>query len=240
MPIMMRRAWFWGPHGEIEKPHLFHVIFLVNHHRIVMWELGTKGYIQKTDTWCEHAFWQVMDVYVTSQVHFSKFQPQTKWIPQAETRKLRNISHVQYTTKMLRNRSGEIQETNTSTYANAVKQDRRNPGDPHSRPEDSQMLLSRTGEIQETHTVGPRINHIPTYMYKQLQQHFQSTSTFISNNIYSSDHLIMVSTSTVHLLASQDINRLFRMCVYSGPVSSHISQPLVVSFDKTDTTPQTE
>ncbi len=31
MPIMLRRAWFWGPHEEIEKPHLFHFVFLVNH-----------------------------------------------------------------------------------------------------------------------------------------------------------------------------------------------------------------
>ena len=50
----------------------------------------------------------------------------------------------------------------------------------------------------------------------------------------------MVSTSTAQLLASQDINLLFRLCVHPGPVSSHISQRLVASFDKTDTTPQTE
>jgi hypothetical protein len=128
-------------------------------------------------------------------------QPQTKWLPQAETRKLRNISHIQYTTKMLR---------------------------------------SRPGEIQETHAAGPRISHIPTYMHKQLQQHVQSTPTCISSNIYSTAQLIMVSTSTAQLLASQDINRLFRLCVHPGPVSSHISQPLVASFDKTATAPQTE
>ena len=83
-------------------------------------------------------------------------------------------------------------------------------------------------------------SHIPTYMHKQLQQHFQSTPTCISSNIYSTAQLIMVSTSTAQLLASQDINRLFRLCVHPGPVSSHISQPLVASFDKTATAPQTE
>ena len=70
-------------------------------------------------------------------------------------------------------------------------------------------------------------------MHKQLQQYFQSTPTCISSNIYSTAQLIMVSTSTAQLLASQDINRLFRLCVHPGPASSHISQPLVASFDKT-------
>ena len=46
-------------------------------------------------------------------------------------------------------------------YANAAQKDRRNPGDPRSRPEDPQMLRSRTGEIQETHAAGPRICHNP-------------------------------------------------------------------------------
>ena len=50
----------------------------------------------------------------------------------------------------------------------------------------------------------------------------------------------MVSTFTAQLLASQDINLLFRFCVHPGPLSSHISQPLVASFDKTATAPQTE
>ncbi len=129
---------------------------------------------------------------------------------------------------MLHNRPGEIQETHTVTSFNL-------------RPATSTpMLWNRPGEIQQTHTTGPRINHIPTYMHKQLQQHFQSTPTCISSNIYSTDQLIMVSTSTVQLLTSQDINHLFRLCVHPGPLSSHISQSLVASFDKTTTTPQTE
>ncbi len=132
---------------------------------------------------------------------------------------------------MLLSRTREIHETHTSTSFNL-------------RPVTSmQMLCSRTGEIQETQVSGPRISHIPTYMYKQLQQHFQSTptcATCISNNIYSTAQLIMVSTSTAQLLASQDMNRLFRLCVHPGPLSSHISQPLVASFDKTVTVPQTE
>ena len=111
---------------------------------------------------------------------------------------------------MLRSRPGEIQETHGATSFNL-------------RPATStQMLRSMPGEIQETHAAGPRISHIPTYMHK-LQQHFQSTPTCISSNIYSTAQLIMVSTSTAQLLASQDINRLFRLCVYSGPVYSHIS-----------------
>ncbi len=77
-------------------------------------------------------------------------------------------------------------------------------------------------------------------MHKQLQQHFQSTPTSISSKIYSTAQLIMVSTSTAQLLASQDTNLLFRFCVHPGPLSSHISQPLVASFDKTATAPQTE
>ncbi len=138
-------------------------------------------------------------------------------------------------------RSHILQPKTSNIYANAAQQARRNPGDPRSRPEDPQMLRSRPGEIQETHAAGPRISHIPTYMHKQLQQHFQSTPTCISSNIYSTAQLIMVSTSTVQLLASQDINRFFRLCVHPGPLSSHISQPLVaVSFDKTATAPQTE
>ena len=79
-----------------------------------------------------------------------------------------------------------------------------------------------------------------TYMHKQLQQYFQSTPTCISSNIYSTAQLIMVSTSTAQLFASQDINRLFRLCVHPGPAFSDISQPLVASFDKTATAPQTE
>ena len=135
---------------------------------------------------------------------------------------------MQYTTKMLRSRPGEIQETHGATSFNL-------------RPATStQMLRSMPGEIQETHAAGPRISHIPTYMHKQLQQHFQSTPTCISSNIYSTAQLIMVSTSTAQLLASQDINLLFRFCVHPGPLSSHISQPLVASFDKTATAPQTE
>ena len=54
-----------------------------------------------------------------------------------------------------------------------------------------------------------RISRIPTYMHKQLQQHFQSTPTCISSNIYSTAQLIMVSTSTAQLLRSQDINLLW-------------------------------
>jgi hypothetical protein len=46
-------------------------------------------------------------------------------------------------------------------YANVAQLDRRNPGDPHRRPEDPQMMRSRTGEIQETHVPGPRICHNP-------------------------------------------------------------------------------
>jgi hypothetical protein len=132
---------------------------------------------------------------------------------------------------MLLSRTREIHETHTSTSFNL-------------RPVTStQMLRSRPGEIQETHVAGPRISHIPTYMHKKIQQHFQSTPTFdicISNNIYTTAQLIMVSTSTAQLLVSQDINRLFRLCVHPGPLSSHMSQPLVVFFDKTATVPLTE
>ena len=109
---------------------------------------------------------------------------------------------------------------------NAAQQARRNPGDPRSRPSGWSATSFNFGSA--------------TYMHKQLQQYFQSTPTCISSNIYSTDQLIMVSTSTAQLLASQDINRLFRLCVHPGPVSSHISQPLVASFDKTATAPQTE
>ena len=109
---------------------------------------------------------------------------------------------------------------------NAAQQDRRNPGDPRSRPWGWSATSFNFGSA--------------TYMHKQLRQYFQSTPTCISSNIYSTAQLIMVSTSTAQLLASQDINRLFRLCVHPGPVSSHISQPLVASFDKTATAPQTE
>ncbi len=112
---------------------------------------------------------------------------------------------------MLRIRTGEIQETHSATSFNL------------SPATSTQMLFSRPGEIQEAHTAGPKISHIPTYMHKQLQQPFQSTPTCISSNIYSTDQLLMVSTSTAQLLASQDINRLFRLCVHPGPLSSHIS-----------------
>ena len=137
---------------------------------------------------------------------------------------------------MLRSRPAEIQETHAATSFNL------RPATPTQQAlgEDPQMLRSRPGEIQETHAAGPRISHIPTYMHKQLQQHFQSTPTCISSNIYSTAQLIMVSTSTAQLLASQDINLLFRLCVHPGTASSHISQPLVASFDKTATAPQTE
>jgi hypothetical protein len=73
--------------------------------------------------------------------------------------------------------------------ANTAKQTRRNPGDPHSRPED-----------------------LP-----------QPTPTCISSNIYSTAQFLMVTTSTAQLLASQDINRLLRLCVHPGPMSSHLS-----------------
>ena len=43
MPIRLRRAWFWGPHYEIEKPHLFHFVFLVNHNRIVNANTSVQG-----------------------------------------------------------------------------------------------------------------------------------------------------------------------------------------------------
>ena len=109
---------------------------------------------------------------------------------------------------------------------NAAQQARRNPGDPRSRPWGWSATSFNFGSA--------------TYMHKQLQQYFQSTPTCISSNIYSTAQLIMVSTSTAQLLASQDINRLFRLCVHPGPASSHISQPLVASFDKTATAPQTE
>ncbi len=101
---------------------------------------------------------------------------------------------------MPRSRPGEMQETHAATSFNL-------------RPATStQMLRSRPGEIQETQAAGPRISYIPTYMHKQLQQHFQSTPTCISSNIYSTAQLIMVSKSTAQLLAWQDINRLFRLC----------------------------
>jgi hypothetical protein len=83
-----------------------------------------------------------------------------------------------------RNRTEEIQGS-----ANAAQQVRRNPGDPHIRPED-----------------------LP-----------QPTTTCISRNIYSTDQLLMVTTSTTQLLTSQDINRLLRLCVYPGPMSSHLA-----------------
>ena len=91
--------------------------------------------------------------------------------------------------------------------------------------------------LRISHILQLRISNIYA---QQLQQYFQSTPTCISNNIYSTAQLIMVSTSTAQLLASQDINRFFRLCVHPGPASSHISQPLVASFDKTATAPQTE
>ena len=73
------------------------------------------------------------------------------------------------------------------------------------------------------------------------KQHFSiHAHMHFQRNLYSTTQLIMVSTSTAQLLASQDINRLFRLCVHLGPASSHISQPLVASFDKTATAPQTE
>jgi hypothetical protein len=109
-------------------------------------------------------------------------------------------------------RSRILQAKSSNIYANAAQQARRNPGDPRSRPEDPQMLCSRPAEIQETHAAGPRISHIPTYMHKQLQQHFQCTPTCISSNIY---------------------------WLRDGS-TGHISQPLVSSFDKTATAPQTE
>lgn len=80
-----------------------------------------------------------------------------------------------------------------------------------------------------------------TYMHKQLPTTFSiHTHMHFQCNIYSTAQLIMVSTSTAQLLASQDINLLFRLCVHPGPASSHISQPLVASFDKTATAQQTE
>ena len=80
-----------------------------------------------------------------------------------------------------------------------------------------------------------------TYMHKQLPTTFSiHAHMHFQRNIYSPAQLILVSTSTAQLLASQDINRLFRLCVHLGPASSHISQPLVASFDKTATAQQTE
>jgi hypothetical protein len=58
---------------QIEKPHLFHVVFLVNYNRIVMWELGSKGYIPKTDAWCEHVFtmrWPFLSFFLYPFVPF--------------------------------------------------------------------------------------------------------------------------------------------------------------------------
>ena len=111
----------------------------------------------------------------------------------------------------------------------------------------AKMLRSRPGEIQETHAAGLEDDqphpltsdqqHICTSNFNNI---FNPRLTCISSNIYSTAQLIMVSTSTAQLLASQDINRLFRLCVHPGPASSHISQPLVASFDKTATAPQTE
>ena len=107
------------------------------------------------------------------------------------------------------------------------------------------MLRSRPGEIQETHAAGLEDDqphpltsdqqHICTSNFNNI---FNPRLTCISSNIYSTAQLIMVSTSTAQLLASQDINRLFRLCVHPGPASSHISQPLVASFDKTATAPR--
>ena len=209
MPIMLRRAWFWGLHEEIEKPHLFHFVFLVNHNRIVMWELGAKGYIPKPDAWCEHAFTQVMSPRIRLHLEFTPNDRQ----PRIRLMKPHGNFPIQYL-------------QHTICRKNAAQQARRNPGDPRSRPWGWSATSFNFGSA--------------TYMHKQLQQYFQSTPTCISSNIFSTAQLIMVSTSTAQLLASQDINRLFRLCVHPGPASSHISQPLVASFDKTATAPQTE
>ena len=111
---------------------------------------------------------------------------------------------------------------------------------------------------QKCCAAGPEKSRRPTQQALRMISHIlqlrisniyaQATSTIFSihahmhfqRNIYSTAQLFMVSTSTAQLLASQDINRLFRLCVHPGPASSHISQPLVASFDKTATAPQTE
>ena len=118
MPIMLRRAWFWGLHEEIEKPHLFHFVFLVNHNRIVMWELGAKGYIPKTDAWCEHAFTQVMNPRIRLHLEFTPNDRQ----PRIRLMKPHGNFPIQYL-------------QHTICRKNAAQQARRNPGDPRSRPE---------------------------------------------------------------------------------------------------------
>ena len=109
---------------------------------------GTKGYIPKTDVCREHAFHTGHDPSHPSALGVYSKRQATSHPREAETRKLRIIFHTQYTTKMLRRRPGEIQETHTATSFNLAP------------ATSTQMLRSRSGEIQETHTAGPVIRHI--------------------------------------------------------------------------------
>jgi hypothetical protein len=104
----------------------------------------------------------------------------------------------------------------TLYHKNAAQQGRRNPGDPHRH-----ILQPKTSKRNFNNIFNPHLHAFP------------ATSTLLSSVSWS-QHLL---PSSSHHRISIDSSVL---CVHPGPVSSHISQPLVVSFDKTATTPRTE
>ena len=235
-----------------------------------MWELGAKGCIPKTDAWCEHAFTQVMipcnntlhPKYTSLNFnHRPKgyiSQPLVASFSTAQPPQLNAFLASGHTSQPLVASSSTAPSPQLNAFlasghtSQPLVASSLTPPPPHcisgiwSHFATASCILRICRALSHRKTSTSRRahlrdrSHIPTYMHKQLQQHFQSTPTCISSNIYSTAQLIMVSTSTAQLLASQDINRLFRLCVHPGPVSSHISQPLVASFDKTATAPQTE
>ena len=165
MPIMLRRAWFWGPHYEIEKPHLFHFVFLVNHNRIVMWELGAKGYIPKTDAWCEHAFTQVMSPRIRLHLEFTPNDRQ----PRIRLMKPHGNFPIQYL-------------QHTICRKNAAQQARRNPGDPRSRPWGWSATSFNFGSATYMHKQLQQYFQSTPHMH--FQQHLLYCPAYHGLNIY--------------------------------------------------------
>ena len=209
MSIMLRRAWFWGPHYEIEKPHLFHFVFLVHHNRIVMWEQAPRGTSPRPTpgvSMRSHRSWALASSCTWSLLQTTG-NLASAWCNHTETSQY-NISNIQYAAKMLRSRTGEIQET----HAAGLEDDQ-----PHPSTSDQQHICTSN------------FNNI----FNPRPHAFPATSTLLPSLSWSQ-----------HLLPSSSHRRISIafsvLCVHPGPASSHISQPLVASFDKTATAPQTE
>ena len=113
----------------------------------------------------------------------------------------------------------------------------------------SQPLVASS--VSAEHFRIARLQQVGGHIYATAatSQHI-CTSNF--NNIFNPRLHAFPATSTLlpslswsqHLLPSSSHRRISIafsvLCVHPGPASSHISQPLVASFDKTATAPQTE